>query len=101
MSSIRNQLGLNIPSEQVRDKRASGIAELMLDVRKTYEIPLTREKLFQWHTMLFSQKPDNLTVGNWRTHEESMQVISGPIGKTKIHFEAPPSARKDSVFADH
>lgn len=93
MSSIRNQLGLNIPSEQVRDKRASGIAELMFDARKTYGIPLTKEKLFQRHTMLFSQTASHLTVGSWRAHEEPMQIVSGPIGKTKIHFEAPPSSR--------
>lgn len=99
MSSIRNHLGLNTPIEQVRDKRASGIAELMLDVRGTYTEPLTKEKLFQWHAMLFGQKANNLTEGNWRSHEEPMQVISGAIGKTKIHFEAPPSNRVPSEMA--
>ncbi|MDH5546250.1 MAG: Fic family protein [Gammaproteobacteria bacterium] len=93
MSSIRNQLGLNKPTEHVRDKRASGIAELMLDVRNTYAAPLTKEKLFQWHTMLFEQTPTQIAIGDWRSHEEPMQVISGPVGKTTIHFEAPASSR--------
>ena len=93
MSSIRNQLGLNKPTEHIRDKRASGIAELMLDVRNTYAAPLTKEKLFQWHTMLFGQTPTQLTIGDWRSHMEPMQVISGPVGRNTIHFEAPPSSR--------
>ena len=93
MSSIRNQLGLNNPTEHIRDKRASGIAELMLDVRHTYTTILTSEKLFHWHSMLFAQTSTQLTIGDWRSHEDTMQVISGPIGKTTIHFEAPPSSR--------
>lgn len=89
-SSIRNKLGLNTTLEKVQNKRAKGAGELMVDIRNTYAEPLTRQKLFQWHKMLL---PDSkgITVGAWRTHEEPMQVVSGAMGKEKVHFEAPPS----------
>jgi len=92
MSSIRNNLGLNKTLDNVKDKKAKGAGELMVDVRKTYKEPLTEEKLFQWHKMLLETTPDMIT-GAWRTHADAMQIISGPIGKRKVHFEAPPSAR--------
>lgn len=89
MSSIRNNLGLGKP-KKVNDRRAEGAAELMLSVRQTYAEPLSEKLLFAWHTMLM-KGADSITKGAWRTHEEPMQVISGPMGKEKIHFEAPPS----------
>ncbi|RYG05484.1 MAG: DUF4172 domain-containing protein, partial [Chitinophagaceae bacterium] len=54
MSSIRNNLGLNAEPDPVADKKANGIAELMIDVRNTYSEPLTEEKLFEWHRMLMT-----------------------------------------------
>src|SRR5437868_1005818 len=90
ISSIRNKLGLNETRESIKDKKAQGAGELMVLVRKTYELPLTIETLFSWHkTLLGTNK--KIKVGGWRTHGESMRVISGQIGKEKIHFEAPPS----------
>ncbi|WP_432710301.1 Fic family protein, partial [Pedobacter sp.] len=68
------------------------IADLMVDLRKTYEQKLTRNHLFAWHTLLLSSEP-NMKVGVWRDHPEPMQVISGALGKEKVHFEAPPSAK--------
>lgn len=90
MSSIRNQLGLNLEPEQIRDRRAKGAAQLMLDIRDSYAKPLTQEMLFSWHVMLL-KGASNIRVGAWRTHEEPMQVVSGVLHKPKIHFEAPPS----------
>lgn len=91
-SSIKNKLGLNSNIIQVHDKRAQGLAELMLDVRNTFQQPLTEEKLFDWHLMLLSASPNqNLRIGCWRTHEEPMQVVSGHLGKWVVHYEAPPS----------
>ncbi len=91
-SSIRNNLGLNIKTEQVKDVEAEGMATLITDVQNTYAEPLTKEKLFDWHKMVF---PDtkNINVGVWRTHEEPMQVVSGRIDRPIVHFEAPPSNR--------
>ena len=90
MSSIRHNLGLVADKEHIADQRARGAAELMIDVRKSYRDPLSEKKLFEWHWMLLSSHK-RLEVGVWRTHEEPMQIISGPVGKWKVHFEAPPS----------
>ena len=90
MSSIKNNLGLH--QEQISDKKAEGAAELMIDARNSYREDLTEEKLFAWHTMLMKGSK-GVKVGAWRTHEEPMQVISGAIGKEKIHYEAPPSSQ--------
>lgn len=92
MSSIRNQLGLNEQPERVKDLRAQGITELMLSVRDTFAEPLSEEMLFDWHSKLMQGHP-KVNAGKWRSHTESMQVISGTIGKETIHFEAPPSAQ--------
>jgi Fic family protein len=91
-SSIRNNLGLNSVPENIKDKRAAGIGQLMIDVRKAYVDLLTKEKLWQWHEMLLSFAP-GISSGNWRTHNEPMQVVSGALGKQKIHYEAPPSSK--------
>lgn len=90
LSSIRNNLGLNVRKEKLRDKRAKGIGELLITVRNSFSKPLTEKMLLNWHLMLMSYN-SRLNTGIWRTHDEPMQVVSGPIGREKIHFEAPPS----------
>jgi len=92
LSSIRKNLGLHHSPEQIKDKSAAGLGELMIDVRKTFKEPLTKEKLFAWHKMLLRENK-KMKVGQWRTHKEPMQVISGAVGKEKVHYEAPPSSR--------
>jgi Fic family protein len=92
LSSIRKNLGLVASPEYIADRKAAGIGELMIDVRRTYAEPLTAEKLFAWHRMLL-EGSKGINVGAWRTHEEPMQIVSGALGKQKVHFEAPPSAR--------
>ncbi len=91
MSSIRHNLGLDSETTPTVDRRTKGVANLMVDVRHSYQEPLTEKKLFQWHEMLLGGQRRKMDIGMWRIHEEPMQVISGPIGKWKIHFEAPPS----------
>ncbi|HEX4045523.1 MAG TPA: Fic family protein [Gammaproteobacteria bacterium] len=90
-SSIKNKLGLNQQLVRVHDKRASGIAELLLDVRHTFQQSLTEDKLFDWHLMLLSGSthPDH-SIGCWRTGEEPMQIVSGHYGQF-VHYEAPPA----------
>ena len=90
VSSIRNNLGLNEPPKTIKDKKAQGAGGLMVNVRKTFELPLTEEMLFAWHEILLGHN-NSIQIGAWRLHEEPMQVISGAMGKEKIHFEAPPS----------
>jgi Fic family protein len=92
MSSIKNNLGLNATPKQVGDRRAEGIAELMVRARNNFAEPLTRKMLFEWHVLLMKGTP-KVKSGTWRTHAEPMLVISGTIGSEQIHFEAPPSEK--------
>lgn len=92
MSSIKNNLGYNRNPEKVGDARAEGIGELMITVREDFLRPLSKVMLFSWHEKLMKGN-SRIKSGVWRTHKEAMQVISGPIGKEKIHYEAPPSNR--------
>jgi len=92
VSSIRNNLGLNKKPDAIKDKKAQGAGELMVAVRNTFANPLNEATLLAWHTMLLRQRT-TITIGAWRKHKEPMQVISGTIGREKIHFEAPPSTR--------
>jgi len=99
MSSIRHNLGLDITPTQVLDHRAKGAAALMVDVRESFKEILTEEKLFAWHQMLMFGRR-HMEIGAWRRHEEPMQIISGPVGKWKVHFEAPPSERVPSEMTN-
>ncbi len=90
MSSVRNQLGLNPEIISVRDQRAQGISELMLSVRQSYSSKLSQKMLFNWHGMLMKGN-SHIRAGAWRTGSDPMQVISGAVGKEKVHFEAPPA----------
>lgn len=99
MSSIKNNLGMNAPPEKVKDKMAEGIGELMVDVHQTYREPLTFARLFAWHEMILKSNR-RIKVGGWRTHKEPMQIISGAIGKEKVHFEAPPSSTVAAEMKD-
>jgi len=95
MSSIRRNLGLNPELPPTKDKRAEGVAELMLAVRNDFSKPLTSKMLFEWHTMLMKGNTQ-IQVGQWRTHKEPMQIVSGGMGREVVHFEAPPSSNVPS-----
>jgi Fic family protein len=90
MSSIKRNLGIQPNLPLTKDKRAEGVAELMLAVRNGFNEPLTAQVLFGWHIMLLKGN-SSVQVGQWRTHEEPMQIVSGGIGQELVHFEAPPS----------
>lgn len=89
MSSIKNNLGLQkyIP---VKDKRVSGIAQLMTQLNQHIDQDLTIELLYHWHKLLLEYNT-KINAGVWRTGEEPMQVVSGAFGKEEVHYEAPPS----------
>jgi Fic family protein len=90
-SSILRQLGL-APADKQRVKPAEqGIAEVMVDLYRSFSKPLSAEMLYGWHRMVTAERKDLTNVGKYRTSREAMQVISGRIGAPKIHFEAPPS----------
>jgi len=98
MSSMRNQLGLNDPLEQIKDKASEGAAELMVAVRETWSAPIDEEMLFSWHGMLMKGET-RIAVGSWREGKDPMQVVSNPYGKMKVHFEAPSSSRVPEEMA--
>ena len=89
-SSVRRQFGMSV------DRRAgpaeAGIAELMVACFNGFGETLTHEVLFHWHRLVCAGRSDLAVIGDYRTHDEAMQVVSGPIHKPKVHFEAPPSA---------
>ncbi len=92
LSSIKKYMGYQLKAFNLQDKNAESVSKLMLAVRETYAKPLSKKMLCEWHSTLF-ENDKNLQVGKWRTHKEPMQVVSGAMGKQKVHFEAPPSVR--------
>lgn len=91
LSSIRKNLGLLSDTSYIKDKRAVGVAELMINVRNSYREPLSAQLLHSWHETLFNKRRVGIEIGAWRTHAEPMQIVSGASVKEVIHFEAPPS----------
>jgi len=96
-SSIARRLGMDIGALSPVDRNVEGIVEMMLDATQSYSAPLTEDRLFGWHAALFPTARSGttkITVGTWRTSESGpMQVISGPIGRERVHFEAPSADR--------
>ena len=91
MSSIRKNLGLET-GQPTGDKRAQGTAALMLVVRNRFADSLSEEMLFEWHRLIMTGHR-HVAAGQWRTHAEPMQVVSGAVGHERVHFEAPSSSR--------
>ncbi|KOY84299.1 cell filamentation protein Fic [bacterium 336/3] len=88
-SSIARRLGINTAGLVPSSRHIEGVVEMMLDATQRYELPLTQERLFGWHAALFPtgySGPYKIEVGVYRTGE--MQVVSGAMGKEKIHYEA-------------
>ena len=91
-SSIRRQLGL-ATDERRATPLEQGIAEMMVDLYRSFAQPLSNDLLFRWHGILLGGRRGLRDVGRYRTSSEAMQIVSGPIHLPKVHFEAPPSAR--------
>ena len=98
-SSIARRLGLNFGGAAPASRDVEGVVEMMLDATQKYVEPLTAERLFAWHASLFPTGRtgmQRITVGAWRPAEAgAMQVLSAPIGKERVHFEAPSADRLD------
>src|SRR5580658_4955237 len=92
-SSIARRLGLDIGGLTPRDRDVEGVVEMMLDATQGYDRPLTARRLFDWHAALFPtgrSAMSKIRVGAWRDDKTGpMQVISGAIGKERVHYEAP------------
>jgi Fic family protein len=96
-SSIARRLGLDFGATKQASRNVEGVVEMMLDATQKFAEPLTVERLFAWHASLFPTGRSGMrkiTVGAWRPAQiGAMQVVSGPIGKERVHFEAPHAER--------
>ncbi|KYG76767.1 Fic family protein [Roseivirga echinicomitans] len=95
-SSIARRLGLDIAGLIPSDRNVDGVVEMMLDATQNRDKALTSQRLFEWHASLFPTGKSGLfsiVVGQWRDNapDDPMQVVSGPLGREKVHFEAPAS----------
>lgn len=99
-SSIARRLGIETGGLVPVGRDVEGIVEMMLDATQQHEQKLTSERLFSWHAALFPTGRSGMrkiVVGAWRTEDAGpMQVVSGPIGKEKVHFEAPDVERLEN-----
>jgi len=99
-SSIARRLGIDTAGLPKAGRDVEGIVEMMLDATQRFETPLTKDRLFGWHASLFPTGRSGMSriaVGAWRPKEAgAMQVVSGPIGREKVHFEAPSVSRLES-----
>jgi Fic family protein len=98
-SSIARRLGMNIAGLIPSDRDVEGVVEMMLDATQNFKNKLTKERLFDWHSAIFPTGKSGMykiIVGNWRDDSTGpMQVVSGALGKEKIHFQAPEADRLD------
>jgi Fic family protein len=99
-SSIARRLGLDISGLPEASRDVEGVVEMMLDATQNYDSPLTKDRLWGWHAALFPtgrSGMQKITVGEWRNDAQGpMQVVSGPMGKEKVHYTAPEANRLES-----
>jgi Fic family protein len=96
-SSVARRLGMGVGGLKAADRHIEGVVEMMLDATRKYDEPLTVERLLAWHASLFPTGRTGMhkiRVGAWRDDKTGpMQVVSGPIGRERVHFEAPAARR--------
>jgi len=96
-SSIARRLGIEIGALKASDRNVEGVVEMMLDATRNYDKPLTAQRLFAWQAALFPTGHSGMAkikTGVWRDDSSGpMQVISGHIGRERVHYEAPPARR--------
>jgi len=96
-SSIARRLGMDIGALMPADRKVEGVVETMLDATRHYDQPLTADRLFAWHASLFPTGRSGMSkirAGAWRDDNSGpMRVVSGPVGKQHVHFEAPKAGR--------
>ena len=103
-SSIATRLGVDIGALSPADRHVDGVVEMILDATRSHHTPLTAQRLTAWHTELFPTGQSTLAairVGAWRDDKEGpMQVVSGPVYRRRVHYEAPPAARLPTEIAN-
>lgn len=102
-SSIARRLGLNVSGLVASDRNVDAVVEMMIDATRNFDQPLTRDRIIGWHNTLFPSGYSGMLkirVGKFRDDASGpMQVISGPIGKEKVHYQAPPAAALEIEMA--
>ena len=102
-SSIARKLGLDTAGLPVPSRQVEGVVQMMLDATRNFDEPLTAKRLFGWHAALFPTGHTGIhpiTVGAWRSDDKGpMQVVSGPICKETVHYQAPPAERLDEEMS--
>ena len=103
-SSIARRLGMDVAGLVPSDRDVDGVVEMMLDATGRYRKPLSAERLFAWHAALFptgQSGMQKINAGAWRDDSDGpMQVVSGPVGRETVHYEAPPADRVPAEVAD-
>lgn len=103
-SSVARRLGVDIGAVAQVDRHVDGVVDMVLDATLNSDKPLSAERLFGWHAALFPTGYSGLnkiTTGQWRDDSDGpMQVVSGPVGRRKVHFEAPPAHTLPKETAD-
>ena len=89
--SIRRNFGLATDNRKIPPAE-QGIAQMMVELYRDFDAPMSDGLLFRWHSSLMNGRRDLADIGGYRTGPNPMQVVSGPLHDPKIHFEAPPSA---------
>lgn len=96
-SSVARRLGMEISGLPNATRDVEGVVEMMLDATQKYKEPLTKDRMCGWHAALFPTGRSGIhkiTVGDWRGDEGGpMQVVSGPMGREKVHYTAPEASR--------
>lgn len=92
-SSIARRLGIEFGGMIPSDRQTDGVVEMMLDATQNFKVQLTAERLYGWHSSLFPVGRSGLhkiTAGSWRNDETGpMQIVSGPLGRERVHYQAP------------
>ena len=102
-SSVARHLGLEYAGMTVPDHYTDGVVDVMIDATSGYGEEVDSERLFAWHAALFPMGRSGMykiNVGKWRNEKEAMQVVSGPLGRQKVHYEAPPSGDVPGMMED-
>src|SRR5215831_20025008 len=99
-SSVARRLGMDIAGAVPADRNVEGVVQMMLDATQNYRAPLSKERLFGWHAALFPTGHSGIhkiITGGWRDDAKGpMQVVSGPMGRETVHYQAPPAPVLDA-----
>lgn len=103
-SSIARRLGMDLGGLVPSDRHVDGVVEMMLDATQKFDKPLTQDRMFGWHASLFPTGRSGMhkiTVADWRDDKHGpMRVVSGPIGREKVHYKAPQANRLKSEMKE-